>query len=1150
MSWHTLIVYPVVLCLLLHAGLVWSQPHPLAQPQADRAVPQGPLQPETIAAHKDSVQAQLDALARANLVPEELAKARAPFDQMLQMLTSLEGAWQQRATYMTQLEGLPQRLRELEAERKKLEARRPGHFPVVTQQLHDQYEAQLQATQAEIQELHAQAAVGEARLATIAKELEQRFTERPQVEKNLSAARRKVSEVGEESTSVSDVARLEVQLQLLHTEVDAMEAEREWLTKRRPMHDALLQVTQIRLKGLENDLHTIKQALGTAIEQEQATLSRTAADIQRQREHTTDPIESLRLTARLETIGFSMVTTDYRQQLNRLKNELIAQEKRNAQEKQDVDRLASLVEKYASGEGVAQRLLVSFERLRRDRARYRDTAIKASEARLRSLTERMFTLDDQLYEFDRQAEARIAALHKIFQEATPQRQAPDASQVRRVLQDQKAALREQQQILATLEQDQTKLVSLHREHKRLLDDGYLFVLTKMFWLRDGERMSLAVLRDMVNGAVVNVKRFQAFAQAEGTRLRTSLSSAPSLWLLALMLFLLLPWVAWKTSVRLQDLAESSIVTHAGREEPPGIAAMFVLVLRAAIWPAYLALVGWSRILFLPQSTDSFALALVSGLSMMALVLWVGFLGRDILRPNGCGQHGWGLSPDLCRFLRRIVVAGCLAAVLFLVPRYVLLAAPDEPETATGGLALARFLFLAFQSVILVLVGLAGSRRSRLMEAILASSRQEEGLLWRIWPFVYLALLAGIVAIMTLDVFGYRYAAQFIWLRALESLSVLLVVRLLVVLLVLRVLHRVVRVILSLSTPGQQLDAEMEEHIDHYFQVGYTVCNVLLLVLAAGVILEVWGVSVSWFVTSQLGIKILSRIAVVALTIGLAIVVIQISQVLTDYLLRPKTSGLGVTQEAGRKLKTLAPLTQTLIKVVVVFAAVLMILEQLSVATGPILTGVGIFGLAVGFASQSLIKDVINGLFILFEDSLSVGDIVSLRGNFGVVEKVTLRAVTIRDVSGNVHVLPNSTLDMITNMSKDFSRYVLDVRVAYREDVDTVIGILRDIDAEMRTDPAYRWDMLEPIEVMGVQEFADSGVIIRARLKTRAGQQFRLGREFNRRMKQVFDECGIQMPFPHRTLYWGAPSNGMSTPLEQSLEPQRPRRGENSEAHDA
>jgi small conductance mechanosensitive channel len=206
---------------------------------------------------------------------------------------------------------------------------------------------------------------------------------------------------------------------------------------------------------------------------------------------------------------------------------------------------------------------------------------------------------------------------------------------------------------------------------------------------------------------------------------------------------------------------------------------------------------------------------------------------------------------------------------------------------------------------------------------------------------------------------------------------------------------------------------------------------------------------------------------------------------------------------------------------------------------PLLTGVGIFGLAVGFASQSLIKDVINGLFLLFEDSLSVGDVVTLRGIGGQVEKVTLRAVTIRDLSGNVHVIPNSTIDMITNMTKDYSRYVLDVGVAYREDVDTVIAILREIDETMRRDIAFGKDMLEPLEVMGLDRFEDSAVIVRARLKTRPLQQWRIGREFNHRMKKVFDERGIEIPFPHRTLYWGQPQDGVPSPLRIAMEHNQP-----------
>jgi small-conductance mechanosensitive channel len=306
----------------------------------------------------------------------------------------------------------------------------------------------------------------------------------------------------------------------------------------------------------------------------------------------------------------------------------------------------------------------------------------------------------------------------------------------------------------------------------------------------------------------------------------------------------------------------------------------------------------------------------------------------------------------------------------------------------------------------------------------------------------------------------------------------------------------------------------------------------------GIILEIWELSVFQFLISSYGSLLLSRTLLIALTAGLAVAVIQVSKVVTDYLLQPRTTRRGDTREASRKLKTLAPLVQTLVKVSVVFVAVLVILELIGISTGPFLAGLGIVGLAIGFASQSLIKDVINGLFILFEDSLSVGDIVTLRGTGGQVEKVTLRAVTIRDLSGTVHVVPNGTLDMISNMTKDFSRYVLDVRVAYREDVDTVMDILREIDVGMRCDPAYQYDMLEPLEIWGLERFDESAVIIRARLKTRPIQQWRIGREFNRRMKKAFDERGIQIPFPQHTLHWGTPPNGEQAAFQQALESQQ------------
>ncbi len=147
-----------------------------------------------------------------------------------------------------------------------------------------------------------------------------------------------------------------------------------------------------------------------------------------------------------------------------------------------------------------------------------------------------------------------------------------------------------------------------------------------------------------------------------------------------------------------------------------------------------------------------------------------------------------------------------------------------------------------------------------------------------------------------------------------------------------------------------------------------------------------------------------------------------------------------------------------------------------------------------------------------------------------MEAVNLRTIRLRDLQGSVHIIPNSQVEMITNMTKDYSYYVLDVGVAYREDTDEVIAALQEIDAEMRADPAFAADMLAPIEILGVDRFTDSAVVLRARLKTKPIKQWSVGREFNRRMKKLFDARGIEIPFPHRTISWGEPKRGGAVPL--------------------
>jgi small conductance mechanosensitive channel len=179
--------------------------------------------------------------------------------------------------------------------------------------------------------------------------------------------------------------------------------------------------------------------------------------------------------------------------------------------------------------------------------------------------------------------------------------------------------------------------------------------------------------------------------------------------------------------------------------------------------------------------------------------------------------------------------------------------------------------------------------------------------------------------------------------------------------------------------------------------------------------------------------------------------------------------------------------------------------------------------------------MINGLFMLVEDSLAVGDLVAIRGTGGVVEAVNLRTIRLRDLQGSVHIIPNSQVEMITNMAKDYAYYLVDVGVSYHEDTDEVITALQEIDAEMRADASYAADILAPMEILGVDRFTDSVVVLRARLQTKPLKQWSVGREFNRRIKKLFDARGIELPFPQRTISWGKATRGGVVALQLHLD---------------
>lgn len=273
----------------------------------------------------------------------------------------------------------------------------------------------------------------------------------------------------------------------------------------------------------------------------------------------------------------------------------------------------------------------------------------------------------------------------------------------------------------------------------------------------------------------------------------------------------------------------------------------------------------------------------------------------------------------------------------------------------------------------------------------------------------------------------------------------------------------------------------------------------------------------------------SGIRAVLICLGMLFLLAVIRQALAR--VRRLLEGALPTPAQRQRAETLTQVLRDVARVFVVAVGTMMVLSEIGIDLKPLLAAAGLGGLAIGFGAQSLVKDVISGFFILLEDSIAVGDVVEIAGVSGLVEEVKLRSIRLRDVSGSVHVVPNGIVDRVKNMTKGFSFYVFDVGVAYREDVDRVMAVLVETAEELRADPLYAEDILEPLEMLGVDRFDDSAVIIRCRLKTVPSKQWRVGREMNRRIKKTFDAKGIEIPFPHRTLYWGegqAPSAVVQT----------------------
>lgn len=331
------------------------------------------------------------------------------------------------------------------------------------------------------------------------------------------------------------------------------------------------------------------------------------------------------------------------------------------------------------------------------------------------------------------------------------------------------------------------------------------------------------------------------------------------------------------------------------------------------------------------------------------------------------------------------------------------------------------------------------------------------------------------------------------------------------LLVRRLLRRGAR-----AVPGPA-DAEKTIRTRRVTQVTWAVFETGLVLAAFFALASIWGFDLLGWLTAGLGQRVVESIVRITILAVVTFAAAELATLLVNRLLarmaHHKTGG--VRREA--QLNTIGPLLHGVARGVIIIIGAMMILAEVGLQIGPLLAGAGVIGLAIGFGAQTLVKDFLTGIFLISEDIVAVGDVVEIAGSSGVVEQMTIRTIRLRALDGTLHVLPYGEAQIIHNMTKVFSYHVVELGVSYESDIDKAFEVMAQVVEDMRTDPDLGPKILEPLEIMDVSALADSGVVLRARIKTPPGAQWGVGRAFNRRIKAAWDEAGVEIPYPHMHL---------------------------------
>jgi small conductance mechanosensitive channel len=381
-------------------------------------------------------------------------------------------------------------------------------------------------------------------------------------------------------------------------------------------------------------------------------------------------------------------------------------------------------------------------------------------------------------------------------------------------------------------------------------------------------------------------------------------------------------------------------------------------------------------------------------------------------------------------------------------------------------------------------------------------------LWHVLAILYVVVVYLIWAV--------GMPGGFTYLIRSTALSVLSIVAALVVL---NFVMRAVDKAFSLSADVKARHPGLEVRVNRYLPVLNAVLRGVVWTVAVLVILQAWGIDILLWLSEPTGRALMGRLASIGAIMLLALVGWEaVSAAIERYL----ASDDAVSSQRAR---TLLPLIRKVILVVLTVVVGLTVLSELGINIAPLLAGAGVVGLAVGFGAQTLVRDIITGLFILIEDTVSVGDYVTLAGHDGTVEALSIRSIRLRDLSGTVHTIPFSDVTTVINYTREFAYAVLEIGVAYKEDVDVVSRVIEEVGAELRQDPDFADSILEDLQMQGLDRFDDSAVVIKARIKTAPGTQWAVRRAYNKLLKRRFDAEGIEIPFPQRTVWFAEEEPG-------------------------